>query len=48
MNQMPGHKLDGVDLLPALKGEGEITERVMHWKYGEAWAVRQGPWKLIS
>lgn len=42
------HKLDGVDVLPVLKGEGKICERVLHWRFGNAWAVRQGSWKLLG
>ena len=43
-----GHKIDGVDVMPVLKGEGKIPERVLHWKFGEEWAVHQGSWKLIG
>lgn len=43
-----GHTIDGTDLMPILKQEGDINSRSIHWKHGEAWAVRQGPWKLIG
>ncbi len=43
-----GHPLDGVDLLPLLKGDAKIPDRVLHWMFGEAWAVRKGTWKLIG
>jgi arylsulfatase A-like enzyme len=42
----PGHAIDGVDLLPLLRGEAGPAERDLHWLFGDAWAVRQGPWKL--
>ncbi len=44
----PGHVIDGADLMPVFKREGRIADRVIHWKHGDAWAVRQGPWKLIG
>jgi len=40
--------IDGADLMPVFKREGHIADRVIHWKHGDAWAVRQGPWKLIG
>ena len=43
-----GHTIDGTDLMPILKQEGHIKSRAIHWRHGEAWAVRQGPWKLIG
>ncbi len=49
-----GHKLDGVSLMPVLKG-GDLPERALFWHYphygnqggAPAAAVRRGPWKLI-
>ena len=49
-----GHKLDGVSLMPVLKG-GELPQRALFWQYphygnqggAPAAAVRRGPWKLI-
>lgn len=43
-----GHDIDGVDLMPMLKGTANLPERVLHWKHGESWAVRKGPWKLLG
>jgi arylsulfatase A-like enzyme len=43
-----GHLIDGVDLLPVLKGEGKLSERVLHWQHAGAWAVRRGEWKLAG
>lgn len=45
------HKLEGVNLLPYLKGDkvGSPHERLF-WRTGggATWAVRQGQWKLVS
>ena len=42
-------KLDGVDLLPFLKGQSKATphERLF-WRFGRQWAMREGDWKLMS
>lgn len=42
-------RLDGVNLLPYLKGEK--TERphdTLFWRFGNQWAVRSGDWKLLK
>ncbi len=45
--QLPaGHPIDGTDILPVLQRRARPTERTLHWLFGDAWAVRQGPWKL--
>jgi arylsulfatase A-like enzyme len=44
----PEWKLDGVDLLPHLKGATkEPPHAALFWRFGEQWAVRQGDWKLV-
>ena len=43
-----GHQLDGVDILPLLKDPSKQTDRVLHWLFGDDWAVRKGAWKLIG
>jgi arylsulfatase A-like enzyme len=43
-----GHTLDGMDLMPLLRNHAVAHDRVLHWLFGNAWAVRQGPWKLIG
>lgn len=43
-----GHVIDGTDFLPVLRGEMKPTTRVLHWRFGDGWAVRRGPWKLIQ
>ena len=43
-----GHLIDGTDLMPLLRDPATKSDRVLHWLFGEAWAVRQGAWKLIG
>jgi arylsulfatase A-like enzyme len=39
---------DGIDLMPVMKGGKPDEGRTLHWLFGESWAVREGPWKLIG
>ncbi|SFI57992.1 sulfatase-like hydrolase/transferase [Planctomicrobium piriforme] len=42
------HPLDGVNLLPLLKGETTAApHEFLFWRYGDQWAVRSGNWKLV-
>ena len=41
-------QIDGIDLMPRLKGDRQKVDRVLHWRHGDSWAVRKGPWKLIG
>jgi arylsulfatase A-like enzyme len=42
-------KLDGVNLLPYLKGENAAAPHDhLCWRFGTQWAIRQGDWKLVS
>ena len=43
-----GHEIDGTDLMPLLRGGSIGRERDLHWLFGDSWAVRKGPWKLIG
>jgi arylsulfatase A-like enzyme len=43
-----GHAIDGIDILPWLKGEAPAVPRTLHWRFADQWAVRRGPWKLIG
>lgn len=43
-----GHQIDGVDLMPLLKGGSISKDRDLHWLFGESWAVRKGGWKLLG
>ncbi len=42
------HQIDGIDLMPLLKGGSIGTDRDLHWLFGDSWAVRKGPWKLMG
>ena len=42
------YELDGVDILPLLRGEGKLERRVLHWLNNSEWAVRKDRWKLIG
>ena len=43
-----GTKLDGVNLLPYLRGEqAGAPHEILFWKNGEQGAVRRGAWKLV-
>ncbi len=45
----PTPRLDGVNLLPLLRGEVPRTEsRPLFWRYGVQFAVRHGNWKLVK
>jgi arylsulfatase A-like enzyme len=42
-------KLDGVNLLPYLKGENASAPHdVLYWRLGEQMAIRKGDWKLVK
>jgi arylsulfatase A-like enzyme len=43
-----GHVIDGLDLMPQLVGASQPPERTLHWLFGNNWAVRRGPWKLMK
>jgi hypothetical protein len=42
------HLIDGIDLMPLLKGGTMGTDRNLHWLFGDSWAIRKGPWKLMG
>jgi arylsulfatase A-like enzyme len=45
----PEWKLDGVNLLPYLKGENTGRPHdALYWRFGEQWAIRDGDWKLVA
>jgi arylsulfatase A-like enzyme len=45
----PGWKLDGVNLLPFLTGENKgKPHEILHWRFGQQWAIRKGDWKLVA
>ncbi len=42
-------KLDGVNLLPFLKGKDKgVPHKQLFWRFGRQWAMRDGDWKLMS
>ena len=43
-----GPDLDGIDLLPALCKSKPLPERSLFWDTGRSWAMRKGPWKVVS
>jgi len=44
----PEMRLDGVNLLPYLKGEnGEPPHQALYWRFGRQMAIRMGDWKLV-
>jgi arylsulfatase A-like enzyme len=40
-----GYPLDGIDLLPVLKGGTGVRDRTFFWRIGSQDAVREGKWK---
>jgi arylsulfatase A len=42
------YAVDGLNLMPLLKGGQEAHDRACHWLFGDAWAVRRGDWKLFG
>ena len=46
---LPNRQLDGINLLPYLNGEiSSPPDRILFWRNGPNWAVREGNWKLFS
>jgi arylsulfatase A-like enzyme len=44
----PAWKLDGVNLLPYLRGENtDRPHQTLYWRFGNQMAIRQGDWKLV-
>ncbi|MCS6850227.1 MAG: sulfatase [Gemmataceae bacterium] len=44
----PAWKLDGVNLLPYLRGDhSEAPHETLYWRFGGQMAIRQGDWKLV-
>jgi len=42
-----GHSLDGIDLLPTLKGTRPVFDRTFFWRIYSRDAVREGKWKFV-
>lgn len=44
-------RLDGIDLAPALFGDGRLPDRDLYWTWNtktNRWAVRYGDWKIVK
>lgn len=41
-------KLDGINLIPFLKGKNETPHPVLYWSYRNRSALRTNHWKLVS
>ncbi len=44
----PAYPLDGVDLLPSLRGTRPAFERTLFWRHYKYAAVRRGRWKYLQ
>lgn len=44
----PDYPLDGVDLLPVMRGERPAFERTLFWRHGVQGAARAGRWKYLK
>ena len=44
----PGLALDGIDLGPLLTDRQTLRERSLFWRNADNFAIRNGPWKLVS
>jgi len=42
-----GYPLDGIDLLPLMKGVSPVNDRAFFWRIYSQSAVRQGKWKYF-
>lgn len=42
-----GHELDGIDLLPVLRGSSRVFDRIFFWRIYSQDAVREGNWKFF-
>ncbi len=46
---LPDVELDGNSLLPVIESAtAKSPYQVMHWQWGNRWAVREGEWKLLG
>jgi arylsulfatase A-like enzyme len=47
----PGHRPEGIDLLPILRGDSALADRQLFWRIArpnrQQRAVRSGQWKLL-
>jgi arylsulfatase A-like enzyme len=46
---LPDVELDGSSLLPVIESAtAKSPHEVLHWQWGNRWAVREGEWKLVG
>ncbi len=46
--KLPKRKIDGKSLVPVLNSsKAKAPRKVLHWKLGQQWAIREGDWKLV-
>lgn len=47
--ERPEVELDGRSLIPVIESESaQSPHEVLHWQWGDHWAVRDGDWKLVG
>ena len=44
----PGGRMDGLDLLPMLRGSADLPERTLFFEHEGHRAARRGPWKAVA
>ena len=44
----PPVEIDGKSLVPVISADAPSPHRVLHWTFGNSWAVREGDWKLLE
>jgi len=42
------HTIDGINILPIPEGQQQELNRLLHWRFGNQWAIRKDVWKLID
>ena len=46
---LPQRRLDGKSIAALLSGaDKDSPHHTLHWKFGNAWAVREGDWKIVQ
>ena len=40
--------LEGLSLLPIMKGRKRMGHEALYWRFGQCRAVRKGKWKLVA
>jgi arylsulfatase A-like enzyme len=46
---LPHVELDGSSLVPVIRSaDAKSPYKILHWQWGNRWAVREGEWKLLG